>query len=157
MNGRIAVILAAGAALLGLSFLVAPRPEPAVQRPPRRPAADPRPAPRETPPSGTPERNVFEYEEPAAPRATLAPRPAPIQSAEPPPSAEPVAPAAVRLVGLVRRGGALRAAVSIRGTVVILGVGEEAEGYRVVSIDEEAGVRLAGPDGAEQSLAPVSR
>ena len=156
VNGRIAVILAAGAALLGLSFLVAPRPDPAVPRPPRRLAADPRPAPRETPAAGTPERNVFEYEEPAAPRATPAPRPVPIPSAEPPPSDEPVAPAAVRLVGLVRRGGALRAAVSIRGTVVILGVGEEAEGYRVVSIDEEAGVRLTGPDGAEQSLAPAA-
>jgi hypothetical protein len=53
----------------------------------------------------------------------------------------------------VHRGAGLRAALSILGNVVILGEGEEAEGYRVLSIDEEAGVRLRKPDGTEQALA----
>jgi hypothetical protein len=155
---RLVVILAIGAAVLGLSYLVGPRPEPSVPRPPRRAAADPRPAPREMPVAGAPGRNVFEFVEPdAPPRVTAPPRPAPAPSVEAPAPAGPVAPPAVRLVGLVHRGGSVRAALSVRGNVVILGLGEEAEGYRVVSIDEDAGVRLAGPDGAEQVLAPPSR
>jgi hypothetical protein len=156
VSGRLVVILAIGAAVLGLSFLVRPGPEPSVPRPPRRAAADARPAPPETPAPGASDRNVFEFVEAAAPRATAPPKPTPIPSVEAPPS-PPAPPPAVRLVGLVHRGGALRAALSVRGTVVILGLGEESEGYRVLSIDEDIGVRLAGPDGAEQVLAPPSR
>jgi hypothetical protein len=37
---------------------------------------------------------------------------------------------------------------------VVLGEGEESRGYRVLSVDEDGGVRLKGPDGAELSLAP---
>jgi hypothetical protein len=158
VTGRLVVILAIGAAVLGLSFLVRPGPEPAVPHPPRRAAAEPRPAPREAPAPGAPDRNVFEFLEPvAAARATPPPKPPPTPSAEASLSPEPVPPPAVRLVGLVHRGGALRAALSVRGTVVILGLGEESEGYRVLSIDEDTGVRLAGPDGAEQVLAPPAR
>ena len=157
MTGRLVVILAIGAAVLGLSFLVRPGPEPSVPPPPRRAAAAPRPAPRETPAPGAPGRTVFEFLEPvAAPRATP-PKPPPTPSVEASIAPEPVPPPAVRLVGLVHRGGALRAALSVRGTVVILGLGEESEGYRVLSIDEDTGVRLAGPDGAEQVLAPPAR
>jgi hypothetical protein len=154
---RLAVILAIGAVVLGLSYLVGPRPEPGPPRPPRRAAAEARPVPRETAVPEAPGRNVFEFVETDAPRVTAPPRPAPTPSVEAPAPPEPLAPPAVRLVGLVHRGGALRAALSVRGTVVILGLGEEAEGYRVLSIDEDAGVRLAGPDGAEQMLAPPSR
>jgi hypothetical protein len=58
----------------------------------------------------------------------------------------------MRLVGLVRKGGALKAAVSMWGETVVLGVGDEARGYQVLSIDEEGGVRLRGPDGLEVTL-----
>jgi hypothetical protein len=64
-------------------------------------------------------------------------------------------PEPVRLVGLIRRDGALRAALSIEGQVEVLGVGDEAEGYRVISIDEDVGVRLRGPDGLERAIAPA--
>jgi hypothetical protein len=37
--------------------------------------------------------------------------------------------------------------------VVTAGAGESAEGYLVVAVDEDAGVRLRGPDGAEVVLA----
>jgi hypothetical protein len=55
---------------------------------------------------------------------------------------------------LVRRAGAVKAALSLWGETVVLGVGEESGGYRVLAIDEESGVRLRGPAGAELSLAP---
>jgi len=62
----------------------------------------------------------------------------------------------LRLIGLVRRGGRLKAALSMFGETVVLGEGEESRGYKVLSVDEESGVRLKGPDGAELSLAPSS-
>jgi hypothetical protein len=77
----------------------------------------------------------------AAPPLVSAPVPAPT-----------VAP--LRLIGLVRRAGAVKAALSLWGETVVLGVGEESGGYRVLAIDEESGVRLKGPAGAEFSLAP---
>jgi hypothetical protein len=123
-------------------------------RPPRRP-----PAHAESPalPAGVtpslPERNVFEYAEPrAAPAPIVAPRPIAPPSGRPPAATEAV-PEPVRLVGLVRRAGRPRAVLSILGEVVVLAAGEESEGYRVVSVDEEAGVRLRAPDGSERTLA----
>jgi hypothetical protein len=62
----------------------------------------------------------------------------------------------IRLVGLVRKGGVLKAALSMWGETVILGTGEESRGYKVLSIDDEAGVRLRGPEGAELTLRPSS-
>jgi hypothetical protein len=101
-----------------------------------------------------PARNVFEYAASARPALTAKPAPrATYAPVEVPPVAAIVASAEpVRLVGLVQRGGTLRAALSISGEVVILGTGETAEGYRVLSIDAE-GVRLREPDGAERALA----
>jgi hypothetical protein len=69
--------------------------------------------------------------------------------------AQPPRPEPVRLVGLIRRDGALRAALSIEGQVEVLGIGDEAGGYRVISIDEDVGVRLRGPDGLERAVAPA--
>jgi hypothetical protein len=71
-------------------------------------------------------------------------------AASPSPSADPV-----HLVGLVRRDGALLAALSIGGEVEVVAVGDEAAGYRVLSIDEDAGARLRGPDGLERTVAPA--
>jgi hypothetical protein len=152
------VLLAVAGALAALSALLW-RPSASVVTPPgpRRTAPrTPRPVPGAPVAATIPDRNVFEFAE-AAPARPVAPAREP----EPPPAVAPpsaVETAAgdiqpVRLIGLVHRGGGLRAALSILGNVVILGEGEEAEGYRVLSIDEEAGVRLRKPDGTEQSLA----
>jgi hypothetical protein len=152
------VLLAVAGVLAALSMLLW-RPSISVVTPPGPRRAAPR-TPRAVPVAPVaapiPDRNVFEFAEPAPARA-----PAPVRATEPPPAtvppsavetaAEEVQP--VRLIGLVHRGAGLRAALSILGNVVILGEGEEAEGYRVLSIDEEAGVRLRKPDGTEQALA----
>jgi hypothetical protein len=61
--------------------------------------------------------------------------------------------APVRLVGVVLRGGKRKAALAIRGELAVIGPGESADGYTVVAIDEEEGVRLVGPEG-EITLAP---
>lgn len=100
-----------------------------------------------------PARDPFRYVDERRP-ATTRPRAmipiAPLPSRpEPPASASPL-----RLIGLVRKGGTLKAALSLWGETVVLGEGEESRGYRVLSVDEEGGVRLKGPDGSELSLAP---
>jgi hypothetical protein len=148
-------MVVAAAVLLGVPLWLLWPPAPGATSPapagrPQRRAARPAPA---TPAAELPERNVFEFVAPVVPRTT---RPAPMAPPPPPVDASPAvsaeAPPAVRLIGLVHRRGELRAALSLLGNVVILGAGEEAEGYRVLSIDEEAGVRLRNPDGTEQSL-----
>lgn len=99
-----------------------------------------------------PGRNVFEY---AAPPAAWVPRP--VARPPAPVTAEttrPAPPRPVRLVGVVHRGGLLKAALALGGEVVMLGVGEERDGYRVESIDEDAGVRVTGPGGAAWVLLP---
>jgi hypothetical protein len=68
----------------------------------------------------------------------------------PSPSPDPV-----HLVGLLRRDGALMAALSIGGQVEVVAVGDEVAGYRVLSIDEDAGARLRGPDGLDRTVAPA--
>ena len=151
-----AVLLAALIVVLAVSL--APllwRPGPA---PPAR--APKRPAARTASPSVSagvpsfPDRNVFEY---AEPRRATAP-PAASQDLAPPSVSPPAVvgdtvPEPVRLVGMVRRAGRPRAVLSILGEVVILGAGEESEGYRVLSVDEEAGVTVRAPDGSERTFA----
>jgi hypothetical protein len=128
-------------------FPPAPRPRVAV-----RPATPPHPA---ATPFG-PSRNLFQYADDARvaaasspPQLVTVPRgsQAPIQA----PSG---APAAVRVVGLIRRGGQLKAALVVQGEMTLLGKGERAGGYTVLDVDDEAGVRLRGPDGAETVLPP---
>jgi hypothetical protein len=53
----------------------------------------------------------------------------------------------------VRRKGELKAALAILGDTVVLGRGESAAGYTVLSIDEEEGVRVQAPDGSTLQLA----
>jgi len=81
----------------------------------------------------------------AAPAIKAAPSP----PAAPAPSANPL-----RLIGVVRKGGTVKAAVSLWGETVVMAEGEESRGYKVLSIDDEGGVRLRGPDGAELTLPP---
>ncbi len=100
-----------------------------------------------------PARDPFRYAE----ERREAPAPAPARPAWPPPPSVPAAtPNPLRLVGLVRRAGVVKAAVSMWGETVVLGPGEESRGYKVLSIDDEAGVRLKGPDGSELTLLPSS-
>jgi hypothetical protein len=102
-------------------------------------------------------RNVFEYSEAVTrPAAAAAVRPAisptlPVVAA-PIPSPSPL----VRLVGLVHRGGRTKAALAVAGDTVVLAPGESASGYTVVSIDEDDGVRVTGPDGATLVLSAAS-
>jgi Tfp pilus assembly protein PilP len=70
------------------------------------------------------------------------------------PSPEP-ALARARLVGLVRRGGVLRAAVSVNGEVALVSAGETIGGFRVLSLDEERGVRVRDAEGVEATWAPA--
>ena len=155
MRTRLVLAGLLAAALLVTLFLRQPGPD-AVARQPRTPS-DPAvagaPLRAATVPA-VPERNVFEYahraDQPEA-RVRVAPEAGPAPPIPPEPASR--APEPVRLVGLVNRGGKLRAALSILGEVVVLGPGEEAEGYRVLSVDPEQGVRVRGPDGAERSLA----
>jgi hypothetical protein len=103
-------------------------------------------------------RNIFEYAEaPAAPVAAAparvfrppSPQPSVLLSPPPPPVPE------VRLVGVVVRGGQRKAALYVRGEMAVLAAGETAGGYTVLSIDEDDGVRVRGPEGELTLSAPV--
>jgi hypothetical protein len=156
VRGRLLALLAVLAGLVAVVLLRGPSPEPV--SPPetesRRPARPPVSAAAPSPGPAWPERDPFRY---AEPHERVAPAPA---AAAPRPAASAPAPlptpSALRLIGLVRKGGALKAALSMWGETVVLGAGEESRGYRVLSIDEEAGVKLRGPDGVELDLAPTS-
>jgi hypothetical protein len=114
---------------------------------PGREEASPRPPPTEEP-TAVPARDVFRYAD--APSAAPHPlRPAARVTA--PPTSEPPPPPTppVRLVGLLSKAGTLQAALSIDGEVWVAGLGEEVDGYTILSLDEQGGVRLRGPDGGE--------
>jgi hypothetical protein len=101
------------------------------------------------PSSVHPSRDPFRYVDeavvvPVAPVQTPEPQAAPELAATPPP---------LRLFGFVRRGNGLLAALSLHGVVVTAAAGDSAEGYVVLSVDEDSGVRLRGPDGADVVLA----
>jgi hypothetical protein len=142
--------------LLAAWALLASRPAGGIVTSPPPGRSAPPPVLRATP-LPLPVRDPFRYAEAtrpspqAAPAAPLAPSPAPT----PPPPAP--TPAPVRLVGLIRRGGQLRAVLSLGGEMVVLGRNEEAAGWRVLRLDEDAGVVLQGPGGAELTLAPPAR
>lgn len=151
MKGRGLVVVAVAllaAVLLLLTRGIGGGPPPVSSRSRPRPARTARPASASL---GTPTRNVFEY----AARPTPAPiaRPAPPVLPSPSPVFEEAVPAAptVRLVGLVRRAGVLRAALQVHGETIVVGAGEPAGDYRVVSIDED-GVRLRAVDGTTITL-----
>lgn len=68
------------------------------------------------------------------------------------PLEEPAAPARVRLVGLVRRAGVLQAALVVDGGVTLASAGDTVSGFRVLSLDEDEGVRVRDPQGLETTL-----
>jgi hypothetical protein len=151
---RRALVAAGALAVLAVAavFLMRTPPPAAAPVPGPPPAA---PAPPRAAAAALPSRNVFAYadEAPAALEpdagADLPEMPA-VGAAAP----DPGPAAEVRLVGLVRRAGRVKAAVWIRGEIVVLGPGESAENYTVVSVTEDAGVRLRWPDGSERVLEP---
>jgi hypothetical protein len=160
---RQAVLALTSVLAVAVVCAVAWTPRPRAETPPL-PAVQPSTAPAPAEPDGDgrdamPERNVFRFvepepEEPPPPRA-LAPLMVP-----PPLAPLPVDAAAsepIRLVGFVRRAGAVRAALSLDGSVSVVGVGDEAGGYSVLAVDEDAGVTVRAPDGAELLLAPPPR
>jgi hypothetical protein len=122
---------------------------------PRRSQAPPRASVAPLP--AVPSRNVFEFADRAA---TPVVEPLP-QVVVPPPLAPELAlaPAAspVRLAGFVRRAGAVRAALAVNGILAVLAVGEESDGYVVLAIDEDTGVTLRTPDGAQLLVTPTAR
>jgi len=153
MSGRL-LALATFAALLAVwlarSAQIAPMPEAASMEraePPRAPAAA------SAPPPPRLLRDPFRYLD--APTARVEPV---LRAARPTP--EPVAspsavPEPIRLSGFVRRGAELKAVLWVAGTTVVAAPGESAEGYRVISVDEDAGVRVRAPSGEELLLRPA--
>ncbi len=107
-----------------------------------------RPAARPTPASVT--RDLFAFEEEAQVRPA---RPV-VEDRRP--AAQPSPLPGLRLVGIVRRGESVKAAVMVDGELGIGGVGEEIQGYRVLAIDDELGVRLEGPGGGVLTLGQSS-
>lgn len=152
MNGR---LIALGAGMLVLAVWLA---RPAQVTPPEAlgPAtAVERPRPGASASSAPPKRlarDPFRYRDdtPAhvEPVAPFRPREA---VATPVPATAP----AISLSGFVRRGPQLKAVLSVAGTTLVVGAGEAAEGYSVVSIDEDVGVRVRTPTGEELLLRPT--
>jgi hypothetical protein len=102
-------------------------------------------------PTASPGRNLFRYaDQVAAPALPVVPR---VVKPAPAPRSAPT-PAAVRLVGFVRSGGRLRAVLALGGEVVVAGVGDRANGYGILAVDEDSGVRLSDPTGAELTVTP---
>lgn len=94
-----------------------------------------------------PSRNVFRYLDETNESASISAVPhTALPEVLPPP------PPAVRLIGFLRGEAGLKAALSIMGEIVVCAAGDHVSGYVVVSVDEEEGVRVRAPDGAEISL-----
>lgn len=147
----------AAALALALAFTVLTRgagaPPATPSEPPRSAVVEPRGA--EPAPPPPPARDVFRYAEPVA--APLLTRRPPLSEARKPPEtlAPAPAPLPLRLVGLVRQPQGLRAAVATSGGVVLVGAGDVVEGYAVLGVDEDRGLRLRSPDGRELTLSPL--
>jgi hypothetical protein len=106
-------------------------------------------------PPAMPGRNVFEYADDETPVPQTFEPVRPPSEGQRSPDISPVSPmVAVRLIGFVRRASGLKAALALRGDVFVLAVGERAEGYVLLSADEDAGVRLEGPSGEVLTLPP---
>lgn len=149
-----AILLALIVAAIGVAYLMRSAGPGAAARPAEStPPPPPAVAASEAPSQTLPARNVFQYLDSSTP-APLRAAPPSVQA--PRPSAPPATVSPVRLVGVVRRSGQLRAALAIRGDVFVLATGETAEGYTVVSIDEEEGVSLRAPDGSPVHLTPTA-
>jgi len=144
-------------AVLVLVFLYSStHPPTGVEPPPRRQRPKSRvapvgPAAAAESTSGTPKRNLFEYGQAAAPPVMAVVEP--METAVWTPAATATR-APIKLVGLVNQAGGLRAALALDGEVVLGKKGETVSGYTIVSIDQDSGVVLNGPDGKTLELRP---
>ena len=125
-------------------------PPPPRQRPPSH-AAPIGPSAGDDTSGRAPKRNLFEYGQ-AAPPPVMASA-APVETAFQTPSATPTR-APIKLVGLVHQGHTLRAALAMDGEIVLGEKGQSVSGYTIVSIDDDRGVVLSGPDGTTLELRP---
>lgn len=144
--------VAAGAVLLGRPSNPA---APLSSRPPGG-AALSAPTPRTSGPIALPQaprRNVFRYQDQEATTLAAGWPLAPVATSLPP-ALLPSPPPPVRLVGILKRGDRTCAALWIAGEVVVLAVGEEAEGYRLLGLSEADGVQLRGLSGEVLTLGP---
>jgi hypothetical protein len=142
----LAAVLAVAAVQLSRESGRAVAPLPGEESPRTAPAAS-----RLAPPSPPArfDRDPFRFaDEESATHANRAGAPA-----APLPSSPEPAPARVRLVGLVRRAGLLRAALMVDGLMVLASPGDTVGGFHVLTLDEEGGVRVRGPEGLEVTLA----
>jgi hypothetical protein len=151
MSGRLvalAIAMALLAVWLARPSAVAPPIEGRAPRPERR-----QPTPAAEAPAPPLTRDPFRYADAPVARVEFA---LPIARRTPEPAATPVAPPPerIRLSGFVRRGGELKVVLWIAGTTLVAAAGETADGYRVISIDEDAGVRVRAPSGDELLLRP---
>jgi hypothetical protein len=122
--------------------------EPMATPSPAEVAVDPLPPP--------PARDIFRYAEPPAPAFEPGPGGAEVRDRAPDaPPAPPPFP--LRLVGLVWRAGRLHAAVATVTGVVVVAPGDVVEGYTVLAIDEDAGLRLRAPDGCHRTIPEAAR
>ncbi len=118
--------------------------------PPSRREAPARPAPQPSAVNAAEgrdvRRNLFEYADakPVVRKSTPLPAVAPTQTPVP----------SVKLVGILHSAPGRRAALSSQGQIVVAAPGETVDGYEVLSIDDEDGVRLRSPEGTEIVLAP---
>jgi hypothetical protein len=158
VRARLIASAAVLAMILAVLLLRGPGPGASARPPERRAAMPAKPLSRAPDPDlPWPARDPFRY---ADERTAGESPPRPLNPVAPPSVGSSPSPAAsanpLRFIGLVRTGRTLKAALSMWGETVVLGEGEEARGYRVLSVDEESGVRLKQPDGSELSLAPSS-
>ena len=105
--------------------------------------------------SALPTRDLFRFGDGQNAGARPAQTPALSPAAEATVTTAP--PPRVRLIGFVRTQRHLKAVVALEGTVNVLGSGEEAGGFRILELDQDAGrARLRTPEGdeIEAALAP---
>jgi hypothetical protein len=97
-------------------------------------------------------RNPFEYGGPAAPVREARPQRTPAPAVEVLAEVRPTPPR-VRLVGVVRPpAGVVKAALAVDGEVLLLAPGGAADGYTVLEILDDQGVRVRTPSGEEMTL-----
>jgi hypothetical protein len=154
---RLRLLQAVLAVLVGVAIVSNLRKPKGVEPPPTRPlpshAGVRAPSPAGAAATTQLRRNIFQYGERVAPPSLVVRTPAPVTTvrpADPPPT-----PAPVKLVGIVQGAGGLRAALTMDGEVVLGSRGEKVRGYTIVTIDEDRGVVLSGPDGEKLELRPA--
>jgi hypothetical protein len=103
-----------------------------------------------------PTRDLFRFGDSQSPMTR--PALAPTASAVVPAAAATAPPLRVRLIGFVRTQRRLKAVVAVEGAINVLGPGEEASGFRVLDLDEDAArVRLRTPEGDEMQAVLAQR